>query len=478
MAVVKDIGSGPPSLAPPAEESRASPRGLVLGAGLVRLVTGAAILLAYVALERVSFLHEYQGLPITPWNPAIGMMFAIIVLAGPAAAVILFLGVVISEMIVLESRLPWPLILAIAAIISVTYAAAASFALRYLRLDARLTHLRDILSLFAAGAAGALAVAIILTALLVATGHLAPHEMISAAAPLLVGDVIGIAVMTPLVLLFARRRIDLQLRRLLALNREILVFVVLVIVILRVILAGGAADGPKYFYLFFLPVVAAAVRRGLDGACLGLVATQFSLVGVLHSYGFDARAFIEFQTLMVVLTGTGLIVGVVISERRNADRMVRIAEAKLREKENEATEAARFALISSMASAIAHELNQPMTAARALGRSAQHLLDMPSGDIPRAKANIASMIAQIDHAGEVVRRMRDFLRRGRPHVSTIDVGSMLEDAASSRASGDDGEQHHDRAAGCRWRSGDSWRSRAAAAGRIEPREKRNGCLER
>jgi signal transduction histidine kinase len=38
------------------------------------------------------------------------------------------------------------------------------------------------------------------------------------------------------------------------------------------------------------------------------------------------------------------------------------------------------------------------------------------------------MIAQIDHASGVVRRMRDFLRRGRPHVSTIDIRSMLEEA--------------------------------------------------
>jgi signal transduction histidine kinase len=38
------------------------------------------------------------------------------------------------------------------------------------------------------------------------------------------------------------------------------------------------------------------------------------------------------------------------------------------------------------------------------------------------------MIAQIDHAAAVVRRMRDFLRRGRPHVSTIEVREMLQDA--------------------------------------------------
>jgi two-component system sensor kinase FixL len=57
----------------------------------------------------------------------------------------------------------------------------------------------------------------------------------------------------------------------------------------------------------------------------------------------------------------------------------------------------------------------------------QHLLESASPDLPRAKGNIANAIAQIDHAGGVVRRMRDFLRRGGPHVSTFEVRSMLED---------------------------------------------------
>src|SRR5262249_57081190 len=42
--------------------------------------------------------------------------------------------------------------------------------------------------------------------------------------------------------------------------------------------------------------------------------------------------------------------------------------------------------------------------------------------------NRAAMIAQIDPAAGVVRRMRDFLRRGAPHVSTVDAPSMIRDA--------------------------------------------------
>jgi hypothetical protein len=37
---------------------------------------------AYVALEWISFIHEYKGLPITPWNPGLGVVFALMVFVG------------------------------------------------------------------------------------------------------------------------------------------------------------------------------------------------------------------------------------------------------------------------------------------------------------------------------------------------------------------------------------------------------------
>jgi two-component system sensor histidine kinase TtrS len=40
------------------------------------------------------------------------------------------------------------------------------------------------------------------------------------------------------------------------------------------------------------------------------------------------------------------------------------------------------------------------------------------------------MIEQIDHAAAVVRRMREFLRRGEPHISTLDLKQVLTDASA------------------------------------------------
>jgi two-component system sensor kinase FixL len=63
-----------------------------------------------------------------------------------------------------------------------------------------------------------------------------------------------------------------------------------------------------------------------------------------------------------------------------------------------------------------------------MARTAQHLLHQPDADLARTQANLSTLTTQIDHAANVVRRMREFLRRGKPHVSTLDVRSILDDA--------------------------------------------------
>jgi two-component system, LuxR family, sensor kinase FixL len=236
--------------------------------------------------------------------------------------------------------------------------------------------------------------------------------------------------MTPLTLRLVAGSRPLSIGRLRDLVPELLLYAALLVASLWIIVGAQSVDGFKFFYLLFLPVVVAAVRYGLDGACVSLAFTQFGLVGIMRLYGFDAQTFTEFQVLMLVLTATGLTVGVVVSERKNADRLVQEAEARTKEKEAEAAQAARYNLVSGMASALAHEINQPMTAARALARSAQHILGTPDPDLPRAASNLATLIAHIDHAGGVVSHMREFLRRGRPRMSTLIVRSMLLDALS------------------------------------------------
>jgi signal transduction histidine kinase len=383
---------------------------------------------AYVILEWISFIHEYKALPVTPWNPGLGLVFALMLYGGARYAPVLFAGVILSEIVVLRSGLSWLIVLGIATIIALGYAAIATVVRQRLRLDAALNRLRDVFLLLTAGTLGAAIVALLLSLLLIADAQLDLADVLVAAGPLLVGDAIGIAVITPLTLRLILRKPHLSMHVLRALAPEIMLYVAVVTLSLWITVGTESATGFKFFYLFFLPVVVAAVRYGLDGACFGLALTQLSLVGLLHWHGYDAQVFTEFQILMLVLTATGLTVGVVVTERQQANLAVRQVEARLRVKEAEAAQAARINLVSGMASALAHEINQPMTAARALGRAVQQLLRQPTPDPARADSNLTTMIAQIDHAASVVRRMRDFLRRGQPHFSTLDPKTLIEEA--------------------------------------------------
>ncbi len=393
-----------------------------------------AFVAVYVALEWVTYSHEYQGVPVTPWNPGLGIAFGLIVLRSAAYGLALFAGVAMAEILVLRTDLPWSSILVIAVVVAASYTAAAAVARRRLRLDVAMDHVRDVLVLMSAGVAGAGIVALILGALLLTDGVADNDDLSKSVLPLFVGDVIGIAEVTPLLLRLTRlwhHRQDWKQwlgAPPLAIFVEVALFALVTGFALWMIVGSDRPNDYKYFSLLFLPVVVAAVRHGIDGSCLALASTQLGLVAVLRAYGYDATTFTEFQIVMLVLTVTGLMVGGVVSERERADLAARIAEARMREAELEAARAARLNMVSGMASALAHEINQPMTAARALARSAQELLKAGSGDVERANANLASMVAQIDHAADVVRRMREFLRRGQPHISTLDVGTVLEDA--------------------------------------------------
>jgi signal transduction histidine kinase len=397
-------------------------------AGLPNALTAGALLSAYVGLEWLSFIHEHKGLPVTPWNPGLGVAFAMLVLRGAAYGVVLFTGVVIAEIFVLRTELAWPIIVAMAAFVSVSFSAAAAVARRALRFDVMLSQVRDVLVMLAAGAVAAAMSAALVSSVLLAAGELTTGDLAEASVPLLVGDVIGIAVMTPLVLRLSLQRLSVLAPASVRLLPEVALHLLAVGFTLWMVVGTGNPSAYKFLSLLFLPVIAAGVRHGIDGSCMALATIQFALVATLHGHGYGAAAFTEFQVVMLALTMSGLLVGVVVSERRRADLAARQAQARLKELQTQAERAARVNMVSGMASALAHEINQPMTAARALARSVQRILRLPQVDMERAHANLATLIAQIDHAGGVVRRMREFLRRGQPHFSTLDVRTLLEDA--------------------------------------------------
>jgi signal transduction histidine kinase len=385
-----------------------------------------SLVLVYVLLDWATFIHSHKGSMITPWDPGIGILFAVIVANGAFFGLPLFVGVVCAEFLVRPTIFGVPTLLN-GVVIAGAYTAAAMMARYYFAVDVKLTRLRDIVILIATGLVGALMFAILAPLVQIVVGRFNIDDLLPATLTELIGDGIGIAIVSPLMLRFWYLRSRLRLEHIRSVLPEAAIFAALIGLCLLAILETSLQHGSEFFYLLFLPVVIAALRHGIDGACVSLLATQIALVFLLQRYSFDAASFTEIQAKMFVLTATALSVGAVVSEREQARRAFQDAQERLKGKEADAVRAGRFYLVSAMASALAHEINQLITAARAHARSVQQILRGTTPDLPRADRNLTTLVNQIDVAGNIVRRIREFLQRG-PLMSDVDIRGMLEDA--------------------------------------------------
>jgi two-component system sensor kinase FixL len=95
-----------------------------------------------------------------------------------------------------------------------------------------------------------------------------------------------------------------------------------------------------------------------------------------------------------------------LSERQRTER-------RLNDLQREVSQMSRISAMASLASALAHELNQPLTAIASYMEGARSLLEDPDAE---ALAMIGEALdeaaAQSLRAGQIVRRMRDFITRG------------------------------------------------------------------
>jgi two-component system sensor kinase FixL len=123
-----------------------------------------------------------------------------------------------------------------------------------------------------------------------------------------------------------------------------------------------------------------------------------------------------------------------------AQRGDRLAELRA-----ELAQVARLSTMSEMAAALAHELNQPLTAIGnsvgalkiMLGDGGTALNDSTRALVVRA-ANQAE--GQAVRAGEIVRRLRDFIARGEADARIEDLDSLIEEAVTLAAPAAGGEQ--------------------------------------
>jgi two-component system, LuxR family, sensor kinase FixL len=370
-----------------------------------------AYLAGYVLLDWLSYVHPFGSFGITPWNPQTGLSFVLILLFGAEFVPWLLVAPVLADGLVRGFALPLGAELTAAAIIGGGYALAAGLLLLpRLRFDPTLGS-RHSLVLLAAVAVGSTAVvAAAYVAMLVAFNILPAADFGRAALRFWVGDVIGITVLTPFVLVLMTRR------RLMAPSWEAFGLVMLVLGVLWIVFGFAEAFRFQLFYLFFLPVVWTAARFGLEGVTAGLLLTQLGLITAMHFTGQGATDVTAYQALMVVLALTGLAVGVLVSEQQRTQQQLRLNQEAL-------SRALRVGTTGEFAAALAHEINQPLTAISNYARLVKTAVD------PAAASEASDrLIAQVERAAEVVRRLRNFIRLGRSETAPVTVPQLVQEA--------------------------------------------------
>lgn len=106
---------------------------------------------------------------------------------------------------------------------------------------------------------------------------------------------------------------------------------------------------------------------------------------------------------------------------------LRSTEAALRARQDELTHATRFMLMGEMASGLAHELNQPLTAVLSyLGPLKRSLDDANlSGE---TEFMVGEITAEAERAAQIIRQLRTYVRRGEAHHVPANFGEIINDA--------------------------------------------------
>lgn len=101
------------------------------------------------------------------------------------------------------------------------------------------------------------------------------------------------------------------------------------------------------------------------------------------------------------------------------------------EAQNEATEArerlahvTRLSTMGEMASGIAHEINQPLSAITTYAQACQRMLDK-AADPEQIKGALDKIAAQAHRAGEVIRRLRLFFKKRNSERSRSDLNELI-----------------------------------------------------
>jgi len=486
-----------------------------------RLAVAIGYVLVHIGLVSAALLDPVSYPSGPPWNPVTGLVLALLLLGGVGYAPLVVGAATLAGLVVRNVDPGTALFEGLA--MATIYGGATVFLVERLHLDLRLEHLQDSVRLLAVGTIAAAMHA----ATIVPFRHAGEVDLVTPYMRLWAGDILGIVVITPFLMLHVRAE---RLPRPSLLN---LFEGAAIAFVLWIDFGLHASEKFRFFYLLIMPLVWIAVRHGLKGASTAIVLAQLGLLVAVEVVPFPDHSLTLMQLIMLTLSVTTLLLGSAMSERRTSraalndsetrlnaivsmapDGVVTIDDAGTIESVNPATEgllgvtagelvgrhfadvlpgldlatlpfrgesnavrhdgvllpveiavgaadlsdrrlavavvrditqrkatearlwqhhavlanAARLSVSEKLATALAHQLNQPLAAVIGYTRAAQRLLKNGSEPMETIVEAMDKAVDQTIRCGEIIRRTREFLSSGELQPAPIFVLDLIQEA--------------------------------------------------
>lgn len=370
-------------------------------------------IVVYVSLDILSGPEaRYQAIaPV--WHPAAGLATFAILRYGKRAVLTLLAAALLAAAITpaVPARVLWSL--AVGLLPLPAYVVLGLYMRRFLAGGAFFASHRGLLLWAAAVTIGSLLNAV-LYAQMVQPGDSGQNSTwIALLTRYTIAETAGILVTVPAAwyLLNAELRSDFAFR---VLNWDTLAYTALIVLVLGIALERVTPESVAY-YLLILPLAWAAARQGMAGA----VTAAMVLEACVTLAALRPRAYAEqmpnVQMLVLTLTLSGFLIGIAVDVARRAS--------------NKLQQSLRLAAAGEMAAAVAHELNQPLTALSAYGSACQLLVERDGGN-PLLQKTIKAMVAESQRASNVLKRLREFFRTGSTLLEPIALADLIGDAVA------------------------------------------------
>ncbi|XYJ08873.1 ATP-binding protein [Telluria sp. B2] len=380
---------------------------------------GLAFLAAYVAFDILSGPEARLQVIAPVWHPAAGLALYALLRYGRHALLPLFAAALVAAAITpaLPARPGFSLLVGLLPL--PVYAAAGWLTRRLLPGSAFFASHRGLLSWAGIVTLASIAGAVLYAGMLLGSAAFAGPAWIEAVTRYAVAETAGMLVIVPAAWCLldpALRAEALQRVR----TPETLAYAALIALVLSIALQGPALESFAY-HLLILPLAWAAARQGMAGAIAAAIVLEAGVtVAALRPLAYAAH-MPDVQMLVLTLTLSGFLIGIAVDVARRAS--------------DELRQSLRLAAAGEMAAALAHELNQPLTALSAYGSACQRLAERGGGPLPDPllQKTIAAMVAESQRASNVLKRLREFFRTGSVRLEPLSLPALVQAGVDSLA---------------------------------------------